>query len=588
MTMTKINDLLINTNGKRVQTDNLENDKKRLRCSNENVAPVKPHKYVSKEDTTANQFNEEINRTLNNKMASKSDISLQQNPPSITNSSVLYVNSDRKNVMPISDSACTDIISSTDQSAIPCITLDTDSDDDSENSNFIMNVSSDGITVEYSKQNWPVILRMLQDPISGIKLFESILMQKIALHLTDTSSMGKDRYLLDTVKQREQNLKNGCLSLRKEINEIRIAVLEDKQRLAKLKNHSRPIYTTTGVQATLDNNEKESQNTLAELRKSESRKPIVTDSSYGEGKKEFDENLETYILNDSSTKQANQQVIDELLKPQKVLPKLPVLQSQRQVTEIPHKHALPLNQTGNDCSSKSAIVTSQPQIKNTNHTMSTGNMGNDEVIQTLHMDGKITPTSGIPLLQPKVTAVMEHVEISNNLRINQTVVNGTSSSQQCVRDNQENLSMLKPVPLAIPLPIAIPLPVSNDDSSSRPAQSLHDSSGITYQPPPVPKITLELTKDRPHPAVMLLWDLDKDQITTPIKSFEVYSYELWDNAKKPKQWVLIGEVKALPLPMTCTLKLSSNKDKRFYFTVRARDVSGKFGPFSQPECVPLS
>jgi hypothetical protein len=51
----------------------------------------------------------------------------------------------------------------------------------------------------------------------------------------------------------------------------------------------------------------------------------------------------------------------------------------------------------------------------------------------------------------------------------------------------------------------------------------------------------------------------------------------------PILWKKIGVVKALPLPMACTLTQFSS-GSRYQFAVRAVDTSERAGPFSDP-CV---
>ena len=50
--------------------------------------------------------------------------------------------------------------------------------------------------------------------------------------------------------------------------------------------------------------------------------------------------------------------------------------------------------------------------------------------------------------------------------------------------------------------------------------------------------------------------------------------------ENPHQWEKIGVVKALPLPMTCTLTQFSPGNK-YHFLVRATDVNGRQGECSE-------
>ncbi|GFR15185.1 activating transcription factor 7-interacting protein 1 [Trichonephila clavata] len=65
-------------------------------------------------------------------------------------------------------------------------------------------------------------------------------------------------------------------------------------------------------------------------------------------------------------------------------------------------------------------------------------------------------------------------------------------------------------------------------------------------------------------------------------SFEIYGYQ--DQNQVPfskKLWQKVGEVKAMDLPMACTLT-QLNDGRKYYFTMRAMDIFKRFGSFSDP------
>ncbi len=73
-----------------------------------------------------------------------------------------------------------------------------------------------------------------------------------------------------------------------------------------------------------------------------------------------------------------------------------------------------------------------------------------------------------------------------------------------------------------------------------------------------------------------------------ITSYQIYAYQAADN-QTPNQslWKKVGDVKALPLPMACTLTQFS-KGNKYYFAVRAQDIHSRVGSFSEAQSIALT
>uniref|UniRef100_A0A3P8XEQ4 Fibronectin type-III domain-containing protein n=2 Tax=Esox lucius TaxID=8010 RepID=A0A3P8XEQ4_ESOLU len=107
-------------------------------------------------------------------------------------------------------------------------------------------------------------------------------------------------------------------------------------------------------------------------------------------------------------------------------------------------------------------------------------------------------------------------------------------------------------------------------------------------PPQQPQ--LKLARVQTQNGIVLSWCVaETDRTCAVVESYHLYAYHQ-ENAGSAgngpgtgQHWKKIGEVKALPLPMACTLTQFVS-GSTYYFAVRARDVYGRFGPFCEPQC----
>lgn len=125
-----------------------------------------------------------------------------------------------------------------------------------------------------------------------------------------------------------------------------------------------------------------------------------------------------------------------------------------------------------------------------------------------------------------------------------------------------------------PLPIA-PAP------PRLPPEAAHTS------PPQQPQ--LKLGRVQSQNGIVLSWCVaEADRNCAAVDSYHLYAYHQESpagaaSAANASHWKKIGEVKALPLPMACTLTQFVS-GSTYYFAVRGRDVHGRFGPFCEPQC----
>ncbi|CAH0398883.1 unnamed protein product [Chilo suppressalis] len=111
-----------------------------------------------------------------------------------------------------------------------------------------------------------------------------------------------------------------------------------------------------------------------------------------------------------------------------------------------------------------------------------------------------------------------------------------------------------------------------------------------YQPPnwkalpPAPDLKLSKVEN----GIVISWKIEgyQEDSYEEIASYQLYAYQETSSPPSTALWKKIGDVKALPLPMACTLTHVMAGFK-YYFAVRAVDVRSRLGPFSLPGSILL-
>ncbi|XP_061762078.1 activating transcription factor 7-interacting protein 1 [Nerophis ophidion] len=122
---------------------------------------------------------------------------------------------------------------------------------------------------------------------------------------------------------------------------------------------------------------------------------------------------------------------------------------------------------------------------------------------------------------------------------------------------------LPPLPAA-PTPMTLPAEAQRSSSPQQPQLKL------------VPSQT----------GIVLSWCVSETDLTcAAVESYHLYAYHQDNSSSSAAQqhWKKIGEVKALPLPMACTLT-QFQSGSTYHFAVRAKDIYGRFGSFCEPQC----
>ncbi|EFN83743.1 Activating transcription factor 7-interacting protein 1 [Harpegnathos saltator] len=102
-------------------------------------------------------------------------------------------------------------------------------------------------------------------------------------------------------------------------------------------------------------------------------------------------------------------------------------------------------------------------------------------------------------------------------------------------------------------------------------------------PPPAP--SLKMTKV-PN-GIVLSWNMQLTDKYADIASYQLYAYqEVTGVTPSTSLWKKVGDVRALPLPMACTLTQFS-EGNNYYFAVRAVDTHSRKGQYSIPGNISL-
>ncbi|XP_074486412.1 activating transcription factor 7-interacting protein 1 isoform X4 [Sebastes fasciatus] len=115
-----------------------------------------------------------------------------------------------------------------------------------------------------------------------------------------------------------------------------------------------------------------------------------------------------------------------------------------------------------------------------------------------------------------------------------------------------------------------------------PAASRLPPEAERSSPPQQPQLKLVPSQT----GIVLSWCVaETDRTCAVVDSYHLYAFHQ-DNSNSSaaqQHWKKIGEVKALPLPMACTLT-QFQSGSTYHFAVRAKDIYGRFGSFCEPQC----
>ncbi|XP_044836344.1 activating transcription factor 7-interacting protein 2 isoform X4 [Mauremys mutica] len=104
---------------------------------------------------------------------------------------------------------------------------------------------------------------------------------------------------------------------------------------------------------------------------------------------------------------------------------------------------------------------------------------------------------------------------------------------------------------------------------------------------PPQKPELKLAQVQNPKGIALSWTVTEiDPKCAPVESYHLFIYHEHSNNSTVPHWKKIGEIKALPLPMACSLS-QFTASKKYYFSIQSKDVCGRYGPFCDIQSITL-
>ncbi|CAL1262921.1 unnamed protein product [Larinioides sclopetarius] len=175
-----------------------------------------------------------------------------------------------------------------------------------------------------------------------------------------------------------------------------------------------------------------------------------------------------------------------------------------------------------------------------------------------------------------------------NQRLQTLIVRVTNPGPAPPMSTAINSHARLPVPpqgVRTPITRNSPIPSSASDLVLFPRQPKHPAPFPAlpeYRPNPQlkalpPKPSLKGSK-APN-GIILSWNMNLLNLHAEISNYQLFAYQEGPGPVNASLWKKVGDVKALPLPMACTLTQFVDGN-RYYFTVRAVDVHNRFGPYS--------
>ncbi|XP_053220542.1 activating transcription factor 7-interacting protein 2 isoform X2 [Podarcis raffonei] len=118
-------------------------------------------------------------------------------------------------------------------------------------------------------------------------------------------------------------------------------------------------------------------------------------------------------------------------------------------------------------------------------------------------------------------------------------------------------------------------------------QQLESLSRFRHTRPPQ-KLHLTVVQVEKPKGFGLRWEVSKvEPWCAPLDSFHLFVCLEFVGKGVPTRWLRVRDIKAMPLPMGCSLAQIANCSK-CYFTIQSKDIYGRYGPFSDIHAISMT
>ncbi|XP_045213839.2 activating transcription factor 7-interacting protein 1-like isoform X2 [Mercenaria mercenaria] len=241
--------------------------------------------------------------------------------------------------------------------------------------------------------------------------------------------------------------------------------------------------------------------------------------------------------------------------------------------------------TDDDDSTKTRLVTLQPGLNTVTNQQGVRHVLAPPGTQLVRTGLPNQPTYQLVFSSPPAIRPGMVMTVASTLPQTTTILQTVGQSQTLV--NLSSPTAVAPgttlARAAVPATPTTPKPPSNTHPAPFPAlPPKQQTTGLKGLPP---KPSLKIS--RVSQGIVLSWNMALNDTYAEISNYQLFAYQETSAQPVSTLWKKVGDVKALPLPMACTLTQFQVGNK-YHFAVRAMDSHNRVGAFSDPGSIHLT